>query len=520
MVYLYDMVRLDEEWEKHKASKTTPSQMFAEDIEKRGELKEDGSFVLKGINDEIKIGQINEGVMAQDFLNWSDNYKCYFVNIEKISDYFSNEFKCKTIATKNKDVLYYWDGKCYQATGRSFIKEKFESILKENAKNKPLIEVISKVERKNYIKSEKFNKIPINLIPLQNGVFNIETKKLEKHSPKNYFKTIIPLTYDPKKECPTFLKFLQESLYPEDIPVVQEWFGFNLYRAYLIKKAIICIGEKDTGKTVFLDTLIGFIGESNKTGLSLQKISSGSDFVKLSLKDKYSNIYDDLSSRDMNDGGNFKIATGGGYISAEEKFGDYQQFKNYAKHTLAGNKIPPVKDSDDLAYYSRWIVLRFDNVPEQKDLFLKEKILKENSGILNWAIDGLYRLLKNGQFSYMKSDKEIKRIMEMQGDPLIEFGNEVLEKSVGQITKEQMYELYCMWADKEDKPKLSKEQLGRRLNKKIKYLVPKTGAKERFWDNVSIKGFWVNEMKKLSSDGKNEQLTFNLDTIDTTINII
>jgi hypothetical protein len=67
-------------------------------------------------------------------------------------------------------------------------------------------------------------------------------------------------------------------------------------------------------------------GERNKTGLSLQKITGGSDFTKLSLKGKHANIYDDLSSKDINDGGSFKIATGGGFISAEEKFGDCVQF--------------------------------------------------------------------------------------------------------------------------------------------------------------------------------------------------
>ena len=126
------------------------------------------------------------------------------------------------------------------------------------------------------------------------------------------------------------------------------------------------MGKKDTGKTITLNALTSFIGEFNKTGLSLQKISNGTDFNRLSLKDKYSNIYDDLSSKDLNDGGNFKVATGGGFISGEEKFGDYSQFENYAKLTFATNKIPPVKDNDDMAYYSRWIVLRYDNLPEKK----------------------------------------------------------------------------------------------------------------------------------------------------------
>ena len=67
-----------------------------------------------------------------------------------------------------------------------------------------------------------------------------------------------------------------------------------------------------------------------------------------------------------------------------------------------------------------------------------------------------------------------------------------------------MYELYCMWADEFEKPVLSKEQLGRRLNCKIKYLVPKKDS-ERFWANGKMKDKWRNKM----------DLRGNLDTIDT-----
>ena len=480
--------------------------------------KERGVSKIKGdkkawdiaYEEAVKMGLIKKQEENKDkqFLIWVEKFNSYIVNIEAVADNFCNEETFITVKGKSKDYLKRWNGKIWVDDARSFIKEKCELILGKHAKINPINEIIAKIERRKYISAEEFEEDNINLIPFENGVFNRETKQLQDYTPDNYFKTIIPIKYDANAQCPVWLKFLGETLYPEDIPVSQEWFGFNFLRIYLIKKALISLGERDTGKTVFLDVLTGFIGEQNKTGLSLQKLSSGNDFAKLSLKDKYSNIYDDLSSKDMNDGGNFKIATGGGYISAEEKFGDYKQFKNYAKHTFATNKIPPVKDNDDMAYYSRWIVLRFHNVPDKKDLFLKEKILNEKSGILNWALEGLFRLLEQGEFSYNRSPEEVKKIMEMSGDPLIQFGDAVLEQSEKQVTKEEMYEVYCLWANETDKPLLSKEQLGRRLNQKIKYLVAKTGAKERFWDNVALKPEW---MEKLKNKPKVERL----DTLDT-----
>lgn len=451
---------------------------------------------------------------ARDFLtskgiNKSTGKEEFKVNVDKVAAHFTNKYDFRTINKGEKDRLYFFNGKFYEPTGRAFIKENFEELLNKYVRLNPLNEVMSKVERQNYISEEEFDKTDLSLIPLNNGVFNIEEKALQDHSPKNYFKTIIPIDYDATAKCPVFMKFINEALYPEDVQVMKQWFGFQLLREYLIKKAMVLLGARDTGKTVLLEVMINFIGEQNKTGLSLQKIGSTNDFVKISLKDKHSNIYDDLSSQDINDGGNFKVATGGGNISAEEKFGGFYQFRNYAKHMFASNKIPPVKDSDDMAYFSRWMVIRFDNQPENIDLFLKKKIAKENPGILNWALQGLYDLLEKGKFSYNKTPEEVKIIMEMSGDPLIQFGDEVLEKSEENVTKEEMYEIYSVWASEFDKPLLSKSQLGNQLNKKVKYLVAKAGKKVRYWDNVKIKDEWKQKITpKDEKQGK-------LDTLDT-----
>ena len=201
------------------------------------------------------------------------------------------------------------------------------------------------------------------------------------------------------------------------------------------------------------------------------------------------NAYDDLSSRDINDGGAFKVATGGGYISGEEKFGEFQQFRSFAKIMLMGNKIPPVKDNDDLAYFGRFIPIKFDNVPEKINPFLRKKLWtdEEMSGILNWALEGLYRLLKNGKFSYNKTNQETKDIMEISGCPLIAFSSEVLEKDDNNvITKDDMFIAYSIWCDKTKRPRLTKEMLGRRLAKYCPYIFA-VGGNERIWRNAKIK---------------------------------
>jgi len=434
------------------------------------------------------------------------------VDIDKLAHHLKEKYDFKTIFGKKNDYSWNFDGKIYRPDGRGIIKTECERILKNYARRNVIEEIFDKIKRLTKIDLEDFEKTDINLIPVKNGVWNIKEKKLVAYKPEYNFKFMLPHEHNKKSKCPNWNKFIEETFYPEDLPIVQEWFGFNLYREYFIKKGMISLGKQDTGKSVFLDTLIKFIGEKNKTGISLQKITGGSDFVKLSLKDKHGNIYDDLSSKDLSDGGAFKIATGGGYISAEEKFGEFSQFRSFAKQLFATNKIPPVKDNDDLAYFGRWIVLKFDNVPDKLDPFLRKKLWTEEemSGILNWALEGLYRLLKNCKFSYDKTPGEIKKIMESDSCPLVLFSNEVLENEDGFIiTKDDMYNFYSVWANQSNKPRLSKEQLGRQLTKYCPYILAEK-HKQRIWKNAKINAEFLEKNKSMC----------NYDTSDTFKNTI
>lgn len=413
-------------------------------------------------------------------------------DIEGISERLIEQYQFKTIFGKTTEIIYSWNGKYYEPKGREIIKKEAEEILGSFAKTKIVNEIYEKIKRKTIIPKEEFEALDCDLIPFENGVYSIKEKKLYEHSPKYNFTFIIPNSYENTIKCERFMKFLQEVVSPDDIPLIQELFGFCLYRKYFIKKGFIFRGEPDTSKTTLLNILIEWIGGKNKTSIPLQKISGTNDFTKLSLKGKLLNVYDDLSAKDLEDSAGFKIATGGGYISAEEKFGDYTQFMNYAKQLFATNKIPPIKQKDDNAYYGRWIVIEFENVVTNPDSFILQKILspEELSGITNWALEGLHRLLERGKFSYEKSLEEIKLIMEKaSGEGLASFICEMLQPNeAGRISKEDMHLLYTSYAEINKLPKLSKEQIGRQLPKRAKYILDKRDN-ERYWAGVSIREF-------------------------------
>jgi len=456
-------------------------------IEKKGINK----YIRKVLTEKEELEIIRENCLFYEY-DKQGNLKKVKVLIPKITEYLLSQNNFKTIfGSKSEDIFIYQDG-IYTKNGREIIQTQTEKILAEYCSNHYISEIVEKIKRSSAISREEFDDIPEELICLENGILNLKTHELLSHDPQYYFKNKLPIKYDKNATCPKIKKFFEEILYLEDIGVMQEWFGFNLYRRYFIKKAIIIFGETDTGKTVFLNLLITFLGEKNTTGISLQRVSSGDKFSLVSLKDKYANIHDDLSSKDLCSGG-FKEATGGGYISAEYKFGDTFQFLTFAKHTFATNQIPSLKEIElnDEAYYNRWMPIPFDNRVEEKNqnkFFIKEITTEEElSGLLNYALEGLNRLLKNGRFSYNKSFKEIKTIMERHGNPLSTFCQDILvQKDGNRISKNAMFEIYSLYINNKGLARLSKEQLGRRLEKFVPYILAKHDAKERYWENVDI----------------------------------
>lgn len=398
----------------------------------------------------------------------------------KIAQYLVKKYHVKTVGEKIRDIYIYKDG--LYVLGLNHLRAEIQEILQELAGTHYKKEIIEIIKDSTPIEREKFNPEK-NLINLKNGIYNIDTRELISHDPKHLFFYQMPFSYNKEADCPEAKKFLNQILDEECIKIIQEWFGYCLYRSYFVKKAIILVGERDTGKTTLLRILQIFLGKGNFSGINLEMISSGR-FALSNLENKHANIYDDLSFRDISDNGTFKMLTGGGSVSAEKKFGECFQFENYAKLTFSCNKIPNVKDTDDGAYFSRWIVIRFEYKAEKPDKFLINKINTEEemSGVLNFALDGLYRLLENQDFSYTKTPEEVKREMMMSGSPLAQFTHNKLEVVSDPnifITKDDMYQGFIDYAKSNNLAVMSKEALGKSLPRYIKVSNGKKSIKNK-----------------------------------------
>ncbi len=412
----------------------------------------------------------------------------------KLAKHLAEKHHVITFGEKKREIYIYEDG--IYIPGESLLRGEIQRLLEELASKNAKNEIIEKVIDLTGAKRDLTARNP-ELINLQNGVFDIITGELLPHDPKYRFFSKNPVDYIPDAKCPQVDKFFKEILSEKDIPVMEEWFGYCLYRSYFIKKATIAVGDKDTGKSTVLKLLDRLIGRNNISGVSLQRLT-GDKFSAASLYNKQVNIYDDLSVKDINDNGAFKIATGGGIITGELKFRDQFQFINHAKLIFACNQIPSVKDTEDDAYFSRWIVLEFNKKILKLDKFLFDKITtsEELSGMLNTALRGLKRLLERQEFSYNLDSDEIKVQMLRSGSSIAKFAYDCLRQADpgSWVSKEVMYEQYGRYARKAELPIETMSKFGHRLPKFASYITdgkpknPNTGKQETAWLGVEIAG--------------------------------
>src|SRR3989344_48821 len=430
--------------------------------------------------------------------------------IHELAKFLVEHDHIKTTDEKKREIYIYRGG--IFLLWEKGIGAEIQKILEELTSNHIKKEIIERIKELTLTERDNFN-ADFRYINLENGVYDLEEKRLLRHSPEFLFLTKIPVIFDPDADCPKIKSFLSDILEPENIKIIQEWAGYILFRHYPIKKAIIFVGEPNTGKTTLISLLTRFVGEKDISGVSLQRISTDK-FATSQLNSRYMNIFDDLSARDVNDNGIFKIATGGGYISGEYKFGNQFSFKNFAKLTFACNKIPNVADSYDEAYFSRWIIVRFDKEIETPNTSLLNDITAggELSGLLNFALEGLNRLLFNQKFSYEKSVNEIKAEMLKSGSAIANFAYDCLKRSNNDwISKENMYKAFTEYIDLHNLPSTTIENFGKKLTRYADYAYSGKKDGKTGWRNVKLK---IDEAVNDSNHGSFDESINNMSSTE------
>jgi len=340
-----------------------------------------------------KVHTLRDG-MFSSFDSWCDDDGAFNPALLAKDIVDNNSVKTDSIS----DTLYFYDEEhgFYDRNGDAKVRALIEACLQQENRQHRTTEVTYLVHSKTLTTTT-----PSHKIALINGLLDPKTQTLEDHTSNTFVTVKMTVRHDPKADCPNIKKFLGEILEPDQIPIAQEMFGYCLLREYPIHKSMVLLGEGANGKSTFLNLLSTFLGSENCSHATLQQLCEGK-FELAQLYGKLANICDDLPSEGLKSVGNFKNLTGNAPIMAQYKHKTPFDFLNTAKMLWACNKLPQASE-DTIAYYRRFVILLMNKyfLDEKADIRLLDKLTtpSELSGLLNYALEGLKRLLAQGRFS-------------------------------------------------------------------------------------------------------------------------
>ena len=239
------------------------------------------------------------------------------------------------------------------------------------------------------------------LINLRNGTFEItaEHQSLREYRAEDFLRYRLDFDYDPQATAPMFQKFLDRVLPDKDCQaVLSECMGYIFTKGLKLEKVLLLTGTGANGKSTFFSIATAIFGQDNVSSFSLQELTKG-QYQRAELQDVIVNFCSEISGK--METAVFKQLASGEPVSARHIFGRPFTMTDYAKMVFLCNELPWQIEQTD-AFFRRFIIIPFEQtIPEEeRDPDLANKIIaSERSGVFNWMLDGLKRLLKNKRFT-------------------------------------------------------------------------------------------------------------------------
>jgi putative DNA primase/helicase len=248
---------------------------------------------------------------------------------------------------------------------------------------------------------------PVNgttLINLNNGTFEITPRKqyLRQFKKSDFLTYQLPFAYDSEATAPQFQKFLDEVLpEPELQNILAEYLGYIFVKNSVLKleKVLLLFGTGANGKSVLFEILMALLGSQNITNYSLQSLTSENGNSRAMLVNKLLNYASEINGK--LESNIFKLLISGEPVEAKLLYRDTQIISDYARFMFNCNELPREVENTN-AFFRRFIILPFRVTisPNKQDKELSTRIIEsELSGVFNWVLNGLTRLLKNKDFT-------------------------------------------------------------------------------------------------------------------------
>lgn len=314
---------------------------------------------------------------------------------------------------------------------------------------------------------------PRNLIVVQNGVLDVDRllagrPASEPHTPDWFSTTVLPYDYDPTAKAPRWEAFLNQVLDgdQEAIALLQEWFGLCLVADTSQQKFLLLTGEGSNGKSVVLEILVQLLGEANVSHVPLELF--GQRFQLIETLGKAANIATEIGEIDNVAEGILKAFTSGDRMQFEAKGKQPISARPTARLVFSTNSLPRIVDRSS-GIWRRMLLIPFSVVIPEKDQDkqLVQKLSTELPGILNWAIEGLWRLRAQG-FTEPAVSKRALAEYRLDSNPAQAFlADNATEAPEGAVPCKDLYRSYRTWCEEHGAKPLDERQFGREVRRKF-----------------------------------------------------
>ena len=249
--------------------------------------------------------------------------------------------------------------------------------------------------------------------------------------------------------------------------------GYSISGLTDLQKMWILTGDGSNGKSTFLETIMGVIGKdygqkAAHTALLQTPNTSTANPELVRMRGKRLILLSETAQNANMNENNVKQLTGGDTITARGLYADYVEFYVIGKFILATNHLPKIQGVDE-AIWRRLEIIRFDaRFNNTSDPNLKQDLLDEYEGILNWLIEGAVAFYKNKKVLNSTSDMNNWKSDYRNGEDLLKpFLDEEIEEAQGNsVLHSDLFQSYVQWCQRNEIEHENAMTLGKRLNKR------------------------------------------------------
>ena len=367
----------------------------------------------------------------------------------QMANYLIHEVGFKT---HGKYIYKYNKGK-YEEVSNELLKKTINNLTNKRAKPGQTRDFFDIITTQAQVESIEEVTPPERCLNLENGLYTIDDKEFGSHMRENFFLHKMPVKFDRDAKCPQFIEFLNQTFENDQqlVNVTAEIFGYCLLGGDpFLHKAFVLYGSGRNGKSTWLDILKELMGKGNYASVPMNKL--GDPFSAFGLHGKLANITGELPTGKISSD-DFKTVVGGEEIICSAKYKDQFSLRVRAKMIFACNLFPVFNDSTP-GMREKLLFMPFNNYLEEHDrdvkLFSKLKI--EMSGILNFALEGLDRILERGRLPEVDAAKEVMKKYRGESDSVYLFFEVCLEITQFKVKPDERiplkflygrYQLFC-----------------------------------------------------------------------------